>query len=345
MRPADRPVKTHIEDLKIGMFVQMPGNWTQHSFVRSKFLIKNTDQITKIAKSGFSEVIVNPLKSQVRPELHSKPKFVSNAMPRLKKEVDLGPPLMPPGFSAFLTDATVAPKRKASHLYEVCLHVMDKVLKDPNVGNITQFKEGVSEIVDLLLSDQETATQLFQLTSRDHYTFTHSINVGVMPILLTKALYGESTPHDMRELSAAYFLHDLGKAKMPDELLYSTEKFTESERKVMEAHPMDGYDLLSEAKLLSVESKIILSQHHEREDGSGYPQGLKGDQIHIYSRICATADVFDALTSRRLFKPSLPLYDALVLMKFDKGLHLNKEVFSSFVQLFKYEDSKTAFKS
>ena len=345
MRPVDRPRKTQIEDLKVGMFVQMPGNWTQHSFVRSNFLIKNSDRISKIAKSGFSEVIVNPLKSQIRPEANKRPKYDPPVKTGHMAEVDLGPPLMPSGFHDFLFDATVAPKRKASHLYEVCLHVMDKVLKDPNVGNIKQFKEGVSDIVDLLLSDQETATQLFQLTSRDHYTFTHSINVGVMSILLTKALYGESTPHDMRELSAAYFLHDLGKAKIPDELLYSTEKFTESERKVMEAHPMDGYDLLEEAKLLSVESKIILSQHHEREDGSGYPQGLQGEQIHIYSRICATADVFDALTSRRLFKPSLPLYDALVLMKFDKGLHLNKEVFSAFVQLFKYENSKTAFKS
>ncbi|NQV29919.1 MAG: DUF3391 domain-containing protein [Candidatus Marinimicrobia bacterium] len=345
MRPIDRPRKTHIEDLKVGMFVQMPGNWTQHSFVRSNFMIKNAEQISKIAKSGFSEVVVNPLKSHIRPELHKHPNYIPPTKTSRRSEIDLGPPLMPTGFSDFLTDATVAPKRKASHLYEVCLHVMDKVLKDPSVGNITQFKEGVSEIVDLLLSDTETATQLFQLTSRDHYTFTHSINVGVMSILLTKALYGESTPHDMRELSAAYFLHDLGKAKISDELLYSTEKYTESERQLMEAHPMDGYDLLAEAGLQSVESKIILSQHHEREDGSGYPQGLQGEQIHIYSRICATADVFDALTSRRLFKPSLPLYDALVLMKFDKGLHLNKEVFSAFVQLFKYENPKTVFES
>ncbi len=335
MRPADRPVKTPIQDLKVGMFVQMPGGWTQHSFFRSKFLIKNDEQISKIARSGFSEVIVNPLRSHIKPERHKKPNYIPKPPKEHKPKFDLGPPLMPTGFSEFLSDTSIAPKRKAGHLYNVCLHVMEKVLSDPNMGNITQFKQGVSGIVDLLLADKETATQLFHLTSRDHYTFTHSINVGVMSIMLTKALYGESTPHDMQELSAAYFLHDIGKSKISDELLYSPETYTERERKVMEAHAVDGSELLTEANLQSVESKIILSQHHEREDGSGYPQGLQGDQIHIYSRICATADVFDALTSRRLFKPSLLLYDALLLMKYDKGLHLNKEVFSAFVQLFK----------
>ncbi len=318
------------------MFVQMPGNWTQHSFFRSKFLIKSDEQISKIVKSGLSTVIVDPLKSHIRPEIKKKPVYIPKAPEKkIEPKIDLGPRLLPAGFSAFLTDATVAPKRKASHLYEVCLYVMDKVLLNPNIGNITQFKMGVSEIVDLLVSDKDTATQLFHLTSRDHYSFTHSINVGVMSILLTKALYGESTPPNMQELSSAYFLHDIGKSKISDEVLYSTQEYSEDERTIMEAHPMDGLDLLEEANLLSDESKIILSQHHEREDGSGYPNGLQGDEIHIYSRICATADVFDALTSRRLFKPSLLLYDALLLMKYDKGLHLNKEVFSAFVQLFK----------
>ncbi len=100
---------------------------------------------------------------------------------------------------------------------------------------------------------------------------------------------------------------------------------------------MDGHDILKDADLLSVESKIILSQHHERDDGSGYPNGLQGNEIHTYSRICAVADVFDAMTSRRMHKPSLSLYDALTMMKFDMGLHLNDEVFSAFVNLFKTE--------
>ncbi len=335
MRPVDRPKKVSVSDLKIGMYVQLPGNWTKHAFIRSHFLIKNDDQLAKIVKSGLTTVMVDPLKSSVRPEVTKKPNYVKKETPKKKIIEDLGPPLMPSGFSSFLKDTTVAPKRKASHLYEVCLHVMDNILKEPHAGNIIQFKEGVADIVELLLVDKETATQLFQLTSRDHYTYTHSINVGVMSIMLTKALFGESTSHDMKELSAAYFLHDLGKTKIPDELLYSTSKYDDRERSIIEQHPMDGYRILEEADLLTVESKIILSQHHERDDGSGYPNGLKGDEIHIYSRICAVADVFDAMTSRRLYKPSLSLYDALVLMKFDMGLRLNADVFSAFVNLFK----------
>lgn len=334
MRPVDKPKKTRVEDLKIGMFVVLPGNWTQHSFIRNKFLIKTLEQIAKIASSGITVVLVDPLKSNVLPTVEKPPVYIPKPEPEVEPEIDLGPPLMPTGFSEFLVDTSVAPKRKASHMYEVCIHVMNKVHKDPSVGNITQFKEGVFEIVDLLLEDRETATNLFQITARDHYTYTHAINVGVMSTILTKALYGDSTPHDMKELSAAYFLHDIGKSLIPESVLYSAEKFSEDERKLMQDHPVDGHGILIDTNLASVESKIILTQHHEREDGSGYPQGLVGDEIHIYSRICAVADVFDAMTSRRLYKPSHSLYDALVVMKYDVGLRLNKEIFSEFVHLF-----------
>ena len=335
MRPIDRPQKTNVSDLKVGMFVHLPGNWTQHSFVRNKFLIKDSAQISRINNSGISVVVVDPLKSRVLPEIRKRPTQVLKATPRKAPKIDLGPKLMPSGFNEFITDSTVTPQRKAGHLYQVCLYVMENILKNPTAGNIIQFKEGVSDIVDLLLADKETATHLFHITSRDHYTYTHSINVGVMSILLTKALFGETTPHDMKELSLAYFLHDIGKANIPDELLLSANIYDDSERAIMEKHTLDGYNILKDVGLLSIESKLVLSQHHERDDGSGYPNGLMSDDIHIYSRICAVADVFDAMTSRRLYKPSHSLYDALLLMKFDMGLRLNAEVFSAFIHLFK----------
>ncbi len=335
MRPVDRPKKIKVKDLKVGMYVQLPGNWTQHSFIRNKFLIKNSSQLARIVNSGLAVVVIDPLKSRVRPDIVKKPNYVRKPTPKKQPELDLGPPLMPAGFSEFLVDATVTPRRKASHLYEVCLHVMDKVLKSPNAGNITQLKAGISDIVDLLLSDKETASNLFQITSHDHYTFTHSVNVGVISTLLTNSLYGESTPHDLRELSAAFFMHDLGKSAIPEKLLYLPDEYDDHERAIMQEHPMNGYQILSDTDHITPESKIVITQHHEREDGSGYPQGLQGDEIHVYSRICAIADVFDALTSRRFYKPSLSLYDALVLMKFDMGTRLNTEVFSEFIQLFK----------
>lgn len=335
MRPVDRPRKTKLEDLKVGMFVKLPGSWTSHNFVRSKFLIKDDTQIAKIAKSGIEVVIVDPLKSVIRPEVHKRPNYVPQKPAPKPKPKPWAPPLMPEDFSAFTKDPTVAPKRKASYTYEVALHVMDKLLKDPSVENITQFKEGVTDVVDLILEDEETSDHLLKITSHDQHTFTHSVNVGVMSVMLAKSLYGESSHHDMHELGAGFFLHDLGKVNLSEDLINKPGEFDEDERDQMQKHPLGGYQLLSDTDQLSPECKLIVMQHHERDDGSGYPQGLVGDEIHIYSRICAITDVFDGLTSRRPHKHSLQLYDALLLMKNEMSNKFNNEVFSEFVQLFR----------
>ncbi|MEA3288518.1 MAG: HD-GYP domain-containing protein [Candidatus Marinimicrobia bacterium] len=336
MRPIDRPTKIKIEDLRIGMFVELPGNWLNHSFVRSSFLVKHQSQLTKIAQSGIETVVVHPVKSLVRPEPKKKqPNYIKKSPVEIEATREEGPSLIPEGYSDFLQDSTIEPKRKASYLHEVSLDIMDKVLKAPSVENITHFKAGISEMVDLIMADDETASHLLKITSHDHYTFTHSVNVGVLSVLLTKAIYGNSSHHDLQELGAAFFLHDLGKVYVPDSLINKPGKLNEEEWKLMQNHPLGGYQILSDTDHLSPECKIIVMQHHERDNGTGYPQGLRGDEIHVYGRICAIADVFDALTSRRSYKPSMPLYDALMLMKYEMGSHFNADLFAEFVQLFK----------
>ena len=331
MRPKDRPLKVKIEDLQIGMFVELAGSWVEHSFIRGSFLIKKKSQLLKLAKNGVKEVIVHPLKSSVRPTIQKKPKYTPP--PPEVKVWDT--PLMPENFSAILKDATVSPERKAGFVYEASLDVMDKLLKSPTVENITQFKEGVTDMVDLILDDNETASQLLKITNHDYYTFTHSVNVGVLSVLLTKALYGSSSPHDMHELGAAFFLHDLGKIHIPDALIAKPGLLNEQERLLIREHPRNGFQILSDTNHLSPECKIIVMQHHERNDGSGYPLGLKGDDIHAYGKICSTVDVFDALTSKRPYKDALSLFDALSIMKNQMGHHFNPEIFAEFVQLFR----------
>lgn len=330
MRPVDRPRKVSVSDLQVGMYVQLSGNWLQHSFVRNNFLIKSQSQILRIKQSGLETVIVDPLKSSVRP---SRKKSQPEAPVEAQKTWSV--PLMPESFSTILHDATVPPEKKAGYVYEASLDVMEKLLASPTVENLTQFKEGVSHMVDMIIAEDETARHLLNITSHDYYTFTHSVNVGVLSVLLTKALYGKANPHDMQELGAAFFLHDLGKVNIPDDLINKPGRLDESELKVMREHPLEGYQILSDTDQLSPECKIIVMQHHERADGSGYPQGLTGDNIHVYGRICSIADVFDALTSLRSYKPSLSIYDALVLMKVEMGHHFNQEIFTEFVRLFK----------
>ncbi len=330
MRPQDRPLKVKVEDLKVGMYVQLAGTWIEHAFVRNSFLLKNLNQIQKIAKHGTKEVIVHPLKSNIQPIIENKARAVPAPVTSKAREQSL----MPENFSGILKDATVAPEKKAGYIYEASLDVMDRLLKNPNVENLTQFKEGVSEIVDLILVDHETSSHLLKITNHDYYTFTHSVNVGVLSILLTKALYGSSSPHDMGELGAAFFLHDIGKIHIPDTLITKPGVFNEDERRIMQAHPKEGFQILTETNQLSPECKIIVMQHHERADGSGYPLGLKNTEIHTYGRICSIVDVFDALTSERPYKKGLTPFEALSIMKNQMGHHFSPDIFTEFVKLF-----------
>ncbi len=314
------------------MYVQLSGSWVEHSFVRNSFLIKKPAQILKLAKNGVKEVIVHPLKSTVRPSPETKPNYVPPPPPPKKVWEN---PLMPDDFTRVINDATLPPDQKAGFIYQASLDVMDTLLKSPTVENIAQFKEGVSEMVDLILDDNETASQLLRITSHDYYTFTHSVNVGVLSVLLTKALYGKTTPHDMQELGAAFFLHDLGKVNIPDSVIAKPGILSDQERILMQEHPLNGFQILEDTNHLSPECKIIVMQHHERADGSGYPNSLEGDNIHAYGRICSIVDVFDALTSKRPYKEALSLYDALSIMKNQMGHHFNPEIFTEFVHLFR----------
>jgi HD-GYP domain-containing protein (c-di-GMP phosphodiesterase class II) len=103
----------------------------------------------------------------------------------------------------------------------------------------------------------------------------------------------------------------------------------------MRRHPGMGFKLLTETKQINEECRLIVLQHHERNDGTGYPRKLRGDDIHIYGRICSVADVFDALVSERPYRQKLKPFEALKLMRDEMLGHFQKEVFEKFVLLFK----------
>jgi HD-GYP domain-containing protein (c-di-GMP phosphodiesterase class II) len=103
---------------------------------------------------------------------------------------------------------------------------------------------------------------------------------------------------------------------------------------IMRKHPGMGFKLLTDTKQINDESRLIVLQHHERQNGMGYPRRLRGNDIHIYGRICSVADVFDALVSKRPYKAQLRPFDALKIMKDEMLDHFHKEVFERFVLLF-----------
>lgn len=166
---------------------------------------------------------------------------------------------------------------------------------------------------------------------RSKETANHTKRVALYSELLGRKLGLSDEEIDL--LTAAAPLHDIGKLGVPDEILFKPGRLDPDERKIMENHPRIGFEMLKYSKRdILVAAGTIAYQHHERWDGRGYPRGLQGDDIHIYGRIVALADVFDALYSPRIYKEAWKLDRVLVLMKDERGKHFEPQLVDIFLE-------------
>ncbi|MCK5828988.1 MAG: response regulator [Methylococcales bacterium] len=167
---------------------------------------------------------------------------------------------------------------------------------------------------------------------RDNETATHTIRVG----LYTQALAIQLGLNDKEanQLKLASPLHDIGKIGIPDNVLLKKGKLDTEEWVLMKKHAQFGYNILKNSKsLLLKNAGIIALTHHEKWDGNGYPAGLHGSEIHLYGRITAIADVFDALTMSRPYKKAWPIEDAIQLINDEAGKHFDPSLVESFNQI------------
>jgi HD-GYP domain-containing protein (c-di-GMP phosphodiesterase class II) len=141
---------------------------------------------------------------------------------------------------------------------------------------------------------------LNSIKDKNPYMFSHPVNVAVVSFVIGKWMHLNNS--ELSQLVCAGLLHDIGKAKIKDRLLNKSEKLTAEEMEMLKTHPALGYSLLEGLNVLEKEVLLGVLFHHERNDGSGYPKGLKGEQINLFSRIIAIADIYDAMTSTRPYK-------------------------------------------
>lgn len=139
-----------------------------------------------------------------------------------------------------------------------------------------------------------------ELKGFDDYTYIHSVNVALYAMLLGKWL--ELEDREIKELVTAGILHDIGKSKIDINTLNKEEELTQEELIEIKNHAQYGYDICKDMTEISDEVKEAVLSHHEREDGSGYPNGLKADEISLYSKIIAICDVYDAMTSDKVYR-------------------------------------------
>jgi len=324
-----------IADLEIGMYVILPSSWFEHPFLKGRFIVNARADIDRIAEMGLREIAIDTAKGLSFPNIDVMSHRAETATRQHREPVKWEPEtLIPEDLKNALADSRMTKRRKAEVVYLSSLKMMERLFEDPKVENIRAVKKEISRMVDVIISDDATARHMLTITTHDFYTYTHSVNVGVLGIMLSNLLFAKSDGHDMHELGAGYFLHDLGKVRVDPAIINKPGILTEEEMKKMRSHPYQSYKILSEAGQLTEECRIIALQHHEREDGNGYPRRLQGDQIHIYGRISSIADVYDALTAERSYKPRLKPFEALRIMKEEMINHFHPRLFEKFVMLF-----------
>lgn len=191
-------------------------------------------------------------------------------------------------------------------------------------------ESSVVTIIDSIFENEDAAVNLLNIKNFDDYTYTHSVNVSTISLLVASKL--KLKKEDNIQLGVGAMLHDLGKVKIPLKILNKPDKLTDEEFSIMKTHPVYTYQLMKGEKHISDISKFIAAEHHEKYDGTGYPRGLKGEEINYFARIVAIADVYDALTTDRVYRKAMKPYDAMKIIVAGSGTHFDPELVRVFLK-------------
>lgn len=192
------------------------------------------------------------------------------------------------------------------------------------------FSEAVTNLLDEILANPNVLISLSDIGTTDDSTLVHSVNTTVFSLLIAQQL--NFSMLELRKLTEGALLHDIGKTLLRQDILFKTSPITSEEFSHIKEHSLLGYTLLRQNPNFTELSRLITLQHHERLDGSGYPYGLKKDDIHAFSKIVAIADMYDALTAERCYRSSLTNYDAYRILMKDSGTKIDSELLSIFLK-------------
>ena len=204
-----------------------------------------------------------------------------------------------------------------------------------DLSDVKNLISNVTDIVDYLLKNKDINTiHLIELKTYDNYTFVHSLNTCVLALFLgTQLGYSKAM---LIDLGFAGLLHDIGKMKIPNDILNKKGKLTPEEFEVMKQHPLLGYDIIKNIENVNINGKIAVREHHEKVDGTGYPYGIKGNNISNYGKIICLSDVYDALTCDRSYRKSFPPSEAYEYILANSGIYFDFEFVNIFRNTFSF---------
>jgi putative nucleotidyltransferase with HDIG domain len=319
--------KISVEHLRLGMYLErFCGSWMEHPFWRNRFVITDPEDLAKIRACAIREVWIDAGKGlDVAPEetvaeVDAEAEVASLEAAAAPAAVDVTP-----------TDMADEIKR-ASKICAKAKEAVVSMFQEARMGKAIDAEQALSlveEISSSVSRNPDALISLARLKTADDYTYMHSVAVCALMIALARQLGLDAAA--TREAGLAGLLHDLGKAMIPNEILNKPGKLTDAEFAIIKTHPAEGHKLLLEGSGVSAGMLDVCLHHHEKMDGSGYPEGLPGERISLLARMGAVCDVYDAITSNRPYKNGWDPAESLKRMAEWAG-HFDPVVFQAFVK-------------
>ncbi len=231
-----------------------------------------------------------------------------------------------------IADPSIPIEQKATLVYNTTSNIIQDLMQSPSAANLTRTDELAGTLIDVVKRGGEALSALLRLASYDYYTYTHSVNVSVYAVALSSRL-GIDSQASIHRLALGAIMHDIGKSFLSNEILMQPRSLTRDEFTTVKEHPGLGAGVISQEAKKMEEVALIVHQHHEALDGSGYPDGLKENQIHPYAKIITILDMYDALTTRRVYRSAYSPIQALKIIAEHVGRSIDDRIFAEFVKL------------
>lgn len=319
--------KIDIAQLIPGMYIHdLNCGWMDHPFATNRFIVKDDTVALELRGIGVHELYIDTDKGLDIAEAKTEEEVSDEIQEQILHLAEEAPA---PIIAVSLAQET----QRARKLHGEANRIVKGIITDIRLGQQIEMEKVeplVENMVDSIFRHQDALIPLARLKTHDEYTFQHSVSVCALMVAFARGL---KLPRDIiKEIAIGALLHDVGKAKVPDSILNKPAKLTDAEFAKMKSHVVQSIIILQNTPGISQIALDVAGQHHERFDGTGYPNKLKGEEISLYGQMGAIVDVYDAITSDRVYHKGMPPTEALKKLLEWSKFHFNPEMVQTFIR-------------
>ena len=323
-----------VDDLQVGMFLhELAGSWLKNPFWRTSRLLADPHEIARVKECGIRKAVIDTSRGL---DLASPATLPMPTFPEDQPQSVAAPAVNPLPVGELEKSVAVSLDVELGRATQICAHSKKAVMRMFNEARMGNALDGdiasvvVDEIAGSIARNSSAFISLARLKTLDDYTYMHSVSVCALMIALARQLGLDE--HRIKEAGKAGLMHDIGKMAVPLTVLNKPGKLTDDEFASVRGHPEAGHRMLQQLGGINEATLEVCLHHHEKMDGTGYPHGLAGDEISLYSRMGAVCDVYDAITSNRPYKDGWCPAESLKKMASWMGNHFDPAIFQAFVK-------------